>query len=112
MLNMVLGGSFRTYIWDPFLIITQILAMQCFYYFTLGSILSFLFLMSQSKPDMSHIFNPENLNLSTLENTLVVVACSLNSVAVAVLLCLIVQRAKLCLDFTCTMEGLAEIAQR
>ena len=41
-----------------------------------------------------------------------VVACSLNSVAVAVLLCLIVQRAKLCLDFTCTMAGLAGNDQR
>lgn len=106
MLNMVLGGSFRTYIWDPFLIISQIITMQCLFYFTFGTILSTLFLLVSVPPSMSHLLNPDHLSLSNLENTLVVVAASLNALATAALLCIVVQRAKLCLDFTCTIHFL------
>lgn len=101
---MVIGGNFKAYIWDPFLIICQILAMQGFFYTTLGLIISILFLLSNTFPTLNHLLNPDKLSLSNLESTLVVIAYSINSLAVSLALCLIVQRAKLCLDFTCTVH--------
>merc|ERR1711931_244261 len=104
MISMVMGGNFRSYIWDPFLIISQILAMQGFYYTTFGIILSVLFLLTPESPNLSHLLDPEHMSLINLENTLVVIASSINSFAVSLALCIVVQRAKLCLDFTCTIH--------
>jgi len=106
MINMVMGGSFRHYIWDPMLIISQILAIQGFYYTSFGVILSVLFQLTSTSPTMQHLLNPSHQNLGNLENTLVVMASALNSLCVAVFLWLVVQRAKLCLDFTCTLHFL------
>ena len=103
---MIMGGSFRTYIWDPVLIVSQIVAIQGFYYTTLGILMSILFQLSSTSPTLSHLINPRHLNLSNLENTLVVMAMAINSLCVAVFLWVIVQRAKLCLDFTCTLHFL------
>merc|ERR1712038_1610415 len=101
---MVSGGSFRAYIWDPLLIISQIIAMQSFYYVSLCLILTFLFQLSTHHPEMHHVLDPTYINLSNLENTLVVIANIVNSLAVSVFLWIIVQRSKLCLDFTCTLH--------
>ena len=106
MLNMVIGGSFRTYIWDPFLIISQIIAIQCLYYCSFGFIMSILFVLNSTSPSVAYIFNQDYLNIASIDNTLVVVATLINALCAAVYLCFIVQRAKLCLDFTCTVHFL------
>merc|ERR1711941_88325 len=99
----VMGGNFRAYIWDPLLIISQIMSLQGLYYTSFGIILGILFQLSSTSPQISHMVNPKHLNLSNLENTLVVMSSAINSLCVAVFLWLVVQRAKLCLDFTCTL---------
>lgn len=106
MINMVMGGSFRHYIWDPVLILSQIAAIQGFYYTSLGIIISILFQLSSAAPTLNHLLSPAFQNLSNLDNTLVVMSNALNSLCVSVFLWVVVQRAKLCLDFTCTLHFL------
>ena len=66
--------------------------------------MTFLFQLSTSPVQMHHIVDPRYVNLSNVDNTLVVVAFILNSLAVSVFLFIIVQRSKLCLDFACTIH--------
>ena len=50
------GGSFRYTVWDPFMIIAQIVTLQCIYYVSLGLwifIFDFLFGTPRS---LDHIF--------------------------------------------------------
>lgn len=100
-----MGGSFRSYVWDPPLIIAQMATVQCLYYVALGitiSIASFLFDMN---PSLSYLFDPTILHLSNRANALLVACHAVSAFAGSVALWYFVKRAKQCLDFTCSMHA-------
>lgn len=51
-----LTGSFRYTQWDPWLIIFQIISVQCILYFTLGIILTLLGYLIGNPQTLDHIF--------------------------------------------------------
>lgn len=51
-----LTGSFRYTQWDPWLIIAQILSMQCILYFSLGLIVALLGTLVGDTRTLDHIF--------------------------------------------------------
>nr|CAB3266764.1 protein SYS1 homolog [Phallusia mammillata] len=102
MSNMT--GRFRSYVWDPALIIFQMLAMQCVYYTTLGLLSTLLLSFGKFPPSLHYLFDTGAVHYYGAENRLVLVAHLLNSIFGAVALWYIVQRAKQCLDFSCTLH--------
>jgi len=99
------SGRFRSYVWDPTLIIMQMLAMQFVYYTTLGLLSSLILSFGSYPPSLSHLFDAGVVDYYGAENRLLMIAFVLNSLFGAVALWYIIQRAKQCLDFTCTLHG-------
>ncbi len=93
-------------IWDPGLIISQIIFLQAIFYFSLGFWLILWNFIFQSNALLFLIFSDSAINLSNLSGsapTFFAFLFTLPLVAVAVFL--IVGRAKKCLDFCCTLYG-------
>ena len=97
-------GRFRSYVWDPALIISQIVSLQCVFYSTLGLITALCLAMGGHSPSLDNLFDSTSIHYSGQVNRLVMVAVVLNSLFGALALWYIVQRAKQCLDFTCTLH--------
>ncbi|XP_037085906.1 protein SYS1 homolog [Pollicipes pollicipes] len=100
-----MGGHFRYTKWDPVLIISQIVCLQALYYVTLGVCLVFLNMLTGGLLSLDSIFNFEVLNLSEGHGRVVAIAFVLNAGFSALSLWWVVQRTKLCLDFSCTTLG-------
>lgn len=49
-------GSFRNTQWDPFLLLTQIIAMQCLLYFSLGALMGIMDVLGGSIHTLDHLF--------------------------------------------------------
>lgn len=49
-------GSFRNTQWDPFLLLTQIIAMQCLLYFSLGGLMGVMDVFGGSIHTLDHLF--------------------------------------------------------
>lgn len=62
-------ANFRSYIWDPVLILSQILLMQCIYYSFLGLWLAGVDSLIQTSRSLDQIFSYEvSSNFSSLTN--------------------------------------------
>nr|SVE76075.1 EOG090X0FH3 [Daphnia hispanica] len=94
-----MSGSFRIAVWDPPLIMSQIVAVQCIMYVSLGLwIIVLLNVLAGHPVSIDYIFKYQVFffYVSTF-------ACFLmNSLISATSLWAIVQRTKLCLDFSIT----------
>ncbi|KRT85201.1 hypothetical protein AMK59_2869 [Oryctes borbonicus] len=97
-----LTGSFRYTQWDPWLIISQIICMQCVLYTTLGLLLLVLSSLVGETRNLDHIFEYHEIQVRDFSGKIVIMAFVLNSLIGAVILWLIVERTKQCLDFSCT----------
>lgn len=51
-----MSGSFRNTQWDPALIISQIIAVQCIVYLSLGIIMAVLDLLTGDSNSLEHLF--------------------------------------------------------
>lgn len=94
-------AQFRSYSWDPLLIISQMIAMQCVFYFGLGTIMYFLAFLHVEEISLDRIFistNDEVLDMATY------FAYISNCFITAIGVWYIVQRSKQCLDFTVTVH--------
>ena len=94
-------AKFRSYAWDPLLIVSQMLAMQAAFYFGLATIMYFLSILQIEEISLDRIFisrNKDSLDFVTL------FAYITNCFVTAVGLWYIVQRSKQCLDFTVTIH--------
>nr|CAG4637414.1 EOG090X0FH3 [Ceriodaphnia reticulata]SVE73245.1 EOG090X0FH3 [Ceriodaphnia reticulata] len=103
-----MSGSFRITVWDPPLIISQIVAVQCIMYVSLGLWIILLLNVIAGHPvSIDYIFKYQVIDA----NGRLVVACFLlNSLISAASLWAIVQRTKLCLDFSATAYFLHLVA--
>nr|CAD7438562.1 unnamed protein product [Timema bartmani] len=74
-----LTGQFRNTSWDPFLIISQIVAMQCVMYFGLGLWMFLLDLFAGSSRSLDHLFKYQEIHVRDFGGKLVISAFVLNA---------------------------------
>ncbi|CAB1353916.1 unnamed protein product [Coregonus sp. 'balchen'] len=82
-----MGSHFRSYIWDPVLILSQIVLMQCIYYSFLGLWLAGVDSLVQTNRSLDQIFSYE-----------------VSPPGIAMGLWFFIRRGKQCLDFTITVH--------
>jgi len=94
---------FYVSIWDPKLIIFQIIALQSCFYVSLGAYLWVFHYLAGQPVTLSLLFHPRSLNFDSLSGGLAILASFFNSFTGSVLLMFIVERSKKCLDFSATV---------
>ncbi|GER44992.1 protein SYS1 [Striga asiatica] len=94
---------YGTVTWDPWLIVAQIACLQCLYYLSLGLFLSILVGPRVAKMSLVYFFDFATITASSLTGWFVIASIVLSSIAGAVFLVYIVERAKKCLDFSATL---------
>ncbi|XP_077286653.1 sys1 golgi trafficking protein [Arctopsyche grandis] len=97
-----LTGSFRYTQWDPILLVSQITAMQSVLYVSLGILIAVMQDISSSTRTLDHIFKYHEIHIRNFEGQMVIVAFVINALVGGYVLWFVVQRTKLCLDFSCT----------
>lgn len=68
-------------VWDPWLIVAQIVCLQCMYYITLGLLLSLLVGTRVSRMSLVYFFDYVTISTSTVTGWSVVASFLLSSVA-------------------------------
>ncbi|ODN00391.1 Protein SYS1 [Orchesella cincta] len=96
------GGQFRVTIWDPFLIVSQIVAVQTFFYFTFCLMLFLGSVLAGSDTALSRIFSYKALSFGDGQGFVTVISYILSALTGSAALWLVVKRTKQCLDFTVT----------
>ncbi|XP_005986743.1 protein SYS1 homolog isoform X1 [Latimeria chalumnae] len=99
-----MAGHFRSYVWDPILIISQIILMQSIFYSFLGIWLAIVDSLVKNSRSLDQIFSYEVLGFSTPQGRLSMIAFILNSLTCALGLWYFIRRGKQCLDFTVTVH--------
>ncbi|KAJ8041552.1 Protein SYS1-like [Holothuria leucospilota] len=97
-------SGFRSYVWDPLLIISQIATMQSIFYLGFGVWLSLVDLVLQEPQSLDHIFSYKNLEFGTGDGRLIAAAYVLNALTGALGLWVVVQRSKQCTDFAASVH--------
>lgn len=96
-------GHFRSSVWDPVLIIAQIICMQSIYYTSAGFWLYFTSYIGNFDRSLDQIFTQSDLSPWEGTGRTNVIGFALNSLTCAFGLRFIVQRTKQCLDFAATV---------
>ncbi|PIK39136.1 hypothetical protein BSL78_24025 [Apostichopus japonicus] len=99
-----MASGFRSYVWDPFLIISQIATMQSIFYMGFGLWLCFVDLVLQVPQSLDHLFSYRNLEFGTGGGRLIAAIYVLNALTGALGLWFVVQRSKQCTDFAASMH--------
>ncbi|XP_059117859.1 protein SYS1 homolog isoform X3 [Peromyscus eremicus] len=99
-----MAGQFRSYVWDPLLILSQIVLMQTVYYGSLGLWLALVDALVRSSPSLDQMFDAEILGFSTPPGRLSMMSFILNALTCALGLLYFIRRGKQCLDFTVTVH--------
>uniref|UniRef100_A0A2P2JD25 Uncharacterized protein MANES_04G123000 n=1 Tax=Rhizophora mucronata TaxID=61149 RepID=A0A2P2JD25_RHIMU len=90
-------------VWDPWLILAQIVCLQCLYYLTLGLFLSTLVGTRVPRFSLFYFFDFAAVTASTVTGWSVIASFLLSSVAGASYMLYLIERAKKCLDFSATL---------
>ncbi|KAG4145977.1 hypothetical protein ERO13_D05G128900v2 [Gossypium hirsutum] len=90
-------------VWDPWLIVAQIVCLQCLYYLTLGVFLSFLVGTHVSHMSLVYFFDFATITSSTVVGRCVIASFLFSSVAGAGYMIYLIERANKCLDFSATL---------
>ncbi|XP_054781256.1 uncharacterized protein LOC129294956 isoform X1 [Prosopis cineraria] len=90
-------------VWDPWLIVAQIVCLQCLYYITLGVFLSILVGTRVSRLSLVYFFDYVTITTSTVTGWCVIASFLLSSFAGSVYMLYLIERAKKCLDFSATL---------
>ncbi|KNC97838.1 uncharacterized protein SPPG_06835 [Spizellomyces punctatus DAOM BR117] len=98
------SASFRTSTFDPILISAQIVALQSTYYLSASLIVFVLELLTGSPVTLNHVLMHDELRTDTVLGWSLFLANLMNAGLGSYYLLIIVQRAKLCLDFSCTLH--------
>ncbi|KAF2357694.1 Integral membrane protein SYS1-related [Trinorchestia longiramus] len=104
--SATMAGSFRYKVWDPPLIVSQIMTMQAIFYIGLGIWVAILDLFTGHHLTLDSIFRYQELQIRESHGRAVMAAFILNSMTSAVGLWKVVQRTKQCLDFSATAHFL------
>ena len=95
-------GFFKRNAWDPFLLVSQIVAVQAIFYSGLGFWLVIIRSLVHRHISLKFIFNASVHSFTSTAGKLQLVSFLINSLTSSISLWCIVQRAKLCLDFAFT----------
>lgn len=90
-------------VWDPWLILAQIVCLQCLYYLTLGVFVSIFVGTRVSHMSLVYFFDYATVTASTVTGWSVIASILLTSVAGAGYMFHLIERAKKCLDFSATV---------
>mmetsp|Transcript_19402 Transcript_19402/g.58634 ORF Transcript_19402/g.58634 Transcript_19402/m.58634 type:complete len:214 (+) Transcript_19402:381-1022(+) len=90
-------------VWDPVLIISQIVALQCLWYLSLCCLLWLLLGPYVPRLSMHHVLDWRWVSFHSFVGWMVILANVGNAIAASVFLVLVVERAKKCLDFAATL---------
>ncbi|GAB6021648.1 hypothetical protein CHUAL_004232 [Chamberlinius hualienensis] len=99
-----MNGQFRFSVWDPILLISQMVTMQCCYYVCLGLWIVLASLLEANLQSPDNIFAYQELKVRETRGRLIIGAFVLNSLTCAFALWYVVKRTKQCLDFTVTVH--------
>ncbi|XP_027502027.1 protein SYS1 homolog isoform X2 [Corapipo altera] len=99
-----MAAQFRSYVWDPALIVAQMVLLQAGYYSSLGLWLALLGTLGSTGPSLQQVFSDEILGFSTPPGRLSMMAFILNALTCALALLYFIRRGKQCLDFTVTVH--------
>jgi len=91
-------------VWDPKLIISQMLTMQCLFYLFLGMFLWFLDIITENYLTLDQIFLVNAMSFTSVIGLITIASHLLNAIAGSLLLVYVVERAKKCLDFAATVH--------
>ncbi|PNH03043.1 Protein SYS1 [Tetrabaena socialis] len=89
-------------VWDPALIVAQIVTLQCLFYLSLGLWQGLFIGPYVSHLSIAYLFSWRTYNFGTYVGWISVVSALLTSTLGAIFLVWIVERAKKCLDFAAT----------
>lgn len=101
-----ISGQFRKTTWDPILIISQIIAVQCIMYCVLGIWIILMATVLGTAKSLDYAFQYQEIHVKDFTGYSVIVVFVINSVIGAVALWYLVQRTKQCMDFACTAHGI------
>ncbi|KAK9763566.1 hypothetical protein K7432_009633 [Basidiobolus ranarum] len=101
---MVKPSTFRATAWDPLLIISQIVTLQCLCYLSASLITLIIAGLTGADITLDNLFNFREYRGDTVFGWTLAAGWLANSAFGAFLLLHIVERAKLCLDFTLTFH--------
>ncbi|CAL5373645.1 unnamed protein product [Camellia sinensis] len=92
-------------VWDPYLIVAQIVCLQCLYYLTLGVFMGILVGTRVSRMSLVYFFDYATVTASTITGWCVIAAFVLSSFSGhrAVYMLYFIERSKKCLDFSATL---------
>ncbi|XP_010539497.1 PREDICTED: protein SYS1 homolog [Tarenaya hassleriana] len=90
-------------LWDPWLIVAQIVCLQCSYYLTLGIFMMVFLGVWVPRLSLVYFFDYATLTLSTVSGLCAIASFFLSSLAGAVYMVFLVERARKCLDFSATL---------
>ncbi|KAL3125937.1 hypothetical protein niasHT_009466 [Heterodera trifolii] len=90
-------GSFRTSVWDPSMILCQIVCLQSAFYSLEGSLMFSWSLFTSFRPLLMHFF------FSRAQHPMVIIQLMASALC-ALLFPHVVVRSRLCLDFTVTLH--------
>ncbi|KAF3633104.1 hypothetical protein CQW23_11453 [Capsicum baccatum] len=93
---------YGTAVWDPWLIVAQIVCFQCLYYLTLGIFTAILVGTRVSRMSLVYFFDYATVTASTVTGWCVIASFILTSLAGAGYLLYLIERSKKCLDFSAT----------
>lgn len=95
------GTFFGKISFDPWLIVGQILTLQCLYYLSLATFLELS--VGSEGLTLSTIFDSRAVTTATTKGWLTIAAFCCAALAGSGFLCVVIGRAKKCLDFTATV---------
>nr|AFK48084.1 unknown [Lotus japonicus] len=90
-------------VWDPWLVVAQIVCLQCLYYITLGLFFTILVGTRVSRMSLVYFFDFATLTTSTITGWCVIASFLLTSIAGSVYMLYFIERVKKCLDFSATL---------
>ncbi|CAN7000053.1 unnamed protein product [Brassica oleracea var. botrytis] len=94
---------YGTAVWDPWLIVAQIICLQCSFYLSLGVFMILFLGLRVPRLSLVYFFDYATLTTSTLTGWCVIASFLCASLAGAVHMIFLVERARKCLDFSATL---------
>lgn len=90
-------------VWDPWLIVSQIVCLQCLYYLSLGLFMWILVGSHVPRLTLLYFFDFSMLSASTVTGWCVLAAFFFSALAGAGYMFFLIERARKCLDFAATL---------
>ncbi|KAJ1655329.1 hypothetical protein IWQ61_004906 [Dispira simplex] len=96
------NNEFRSGTWDPIMIISQITALQAITYVSLSLLVTVVQILLGVESSLDHVLHFHNLRSDTVFGWMLAVVWALQAGIGVLLLGYIVERVRLCIDFTLT----------